>query len=136
MFAVPEKAALLKPGTHGCTLGGNPVCAAASLAVFETLAKDDLCGRAERLGRKAADRVRGFKNASKIKEVRGRGLFLGVEMATPDPSGVAAAALSRGVIVNVTVKNVLRICPALTITEYELDRGLGLLDETLSELKV
>jgi predicted acetylornithine/succinylornithine family transaminase len=136
MFAIPEKAALLKPGTHGCTLGGNPVCAAASLAVFETLAKEKLPERAERLGMKAMEQIRGFKNASKIKEVRGRGLFIGVEMNAADASSVAATALSRGVIVNVTVKNVLRICPALTITEGELERGLGLLDEALGELKV
>jgi predicted acetylornithine/succinylornithine family transaminase len=135
MFAVPEKAALLKPGTHGCTLGGNPVCAAAALAVFETIAKEDLTARAERLGKKATEQIRSFKNASKIKEVRGRGLFIGVEMNAADASSVAGAALSRGVIVNVTVKNVLRICPALTITEDELERGLGLLDETLGELK-
>jgi acetylornithine/succinyldiaminopimelate/putrescine aminotransferase len=108
------------------------VCAAASAAVFEVLAKEDLPGRAERLGKKAMEQIRGFKHAGKIKDVRGRGLFIGVEMATADASGVAAAALARGVVVNVTVKNVLRICPALTIGEDQLAQGLSLLDDALA----
>src|SRR5262249_12977617 len=75
MFAVPEKAALLKPGMHGCTLGGNPLCAAVSAAVFDVLEKDGLCDKATKLGEAAMQRIRGFKNAgTRIKDVRGKGL--------------------------------------------------------------
>jgi 4-aminobutyrate aminotransferase-like enzyme len=54
-------------------------------------------------------------------------------MTAADASAVAPAALARGVIVNVTVKNVLRVCPALTIGEDELDRGLDLLDAAIAD---
>jgi acetylornithine/succinyldiaminopimelate/putrescine aminotransferase len=131
MFAKPEKAALLKPGTHGCTLGGNPLCAAVSSAVFDVMEKEKLPERALKLGGKVMDRIRGIKNAGKVKEVRGSGLFIGVELAIPDGGPVVTAALSRGVIVNATAKNVLRLCPALTIEESVMERGLGILDEAL-----
>jgi len=132
MFAVPEKAALLKPGTHGCTLGGNPVCAAASAAVFEVMEKENLPARAEKLGHAAMERIRNFKPADRIREVRGKGLFIGVELAAADGSPIVAGALAKGVIVNATVKNVLRLCPALTIGEAELMRGLEVLEQAIA----
>src|SRR5262249_22001317 len=84
MFARPDKAALLKPGTHGCTLGGNPICAAAGAAMLETLEKENLAARAGKLGDLAVGKIRSFKNAAKIKEIRGKGLMLGLELAIPD----------------------------------------------------
>ena len=71
------------------------------------------------------------RGGARIKEVRGRGLFIGVELAIPDGGPVVQAALARGLILNATSKNVLRICPALTIGEKLLERGLDLLEEAL-----
>ena len=112
MFARPEKAALFRPGTHGCTLGGNPLCTAVSAVVFEVMEKERLPEKAAKLGEMAKQRIRGFKDASRrIKEVRGRGLFLGVELTAADGVPVVQAALAKGLIINATSKNVLRICP-------------------------
>ena len=132
MFARPEKAAFFKPGTHGCTLGGNPVCAAVSAAVLETLENDKLHDRAARLGTIVVGRIKGFKNAAtKIKQIRGKGLFLGVELAAADGAPVVQAALARGLIVNATQKNVLRIAPALTIDEPTLSKALDILEQAI-----
>ncbi|MCL2646316.1 MAG: aspartate aminotransferase family protein [Phycisphaerales bacterium] len=133
MFATPEKAALLKPGMHGCTLGGNPLCAAVAAAVFDVLDKDQLPAKATKLGEMAKTRIRGFKNAgSRIKDVRGHGLFIGVELTATDGTPVVMAALAKGLIVNATSKNVLRICPALTIEEQQLMRGLDILEQAIA----
>lgn len=134
MFAVTEKAAFFKPGTHGCTLGGNPICAAAGTVVLEVLEKENLSARAIALGAKVVRRVQEFKGAAaaKIKEVRGRGLMLGLELTTPDGSALVPAALARGLIINVTHKNIVRIAPALTIPEDLLMRGLDILEATLA----
>ena len=133
MFAEPGRAALLKPGTHGCTLGGNPICAAVGAAVLETVERENLCEAALRLGEIAAGRVRNFKNAGEtIKEVRGRGLMLGVELTAADGSPVVNRALESGLIINATRKNVLRLSPALTMTEQTLHRGLDLLERAIN----
>ena len=134
-MARPGLAELLKPGMHGCTLGGNPICAAAAAAVLEVLAREDLPGRAGTLGEKVVARVRGFKGAAagKIKEVRGKGLMLGIELSIADGGPVVQKMLARGVVINATQKNVLRLAPALTIPESVLERGLGILEEVLGE---
>ena len=134
MFAVPEKAAFFKPGTHGCTLGGNPICAAAAATVLEVMEKENLPARAAMLGEKVVRRVKEFKGAAsaKVKEVRGKGLMLGIELNVADGSGLVGAALARGLIINVTHKVVVRLAPALTVPEELLMRGLGILEETLA----
>jgi acetylornithine aminotransferase len=131
MFAVPQKAAFLKPGTHGCTLGGNPLCAAVATAVLETLEKDNLPGRAAAMGEIAGQRIRAFKNASRIKEIRGRGLMLGLELVVPDGAPVVQVAIAKGLMINATHKNVLRLAPALVMTEQTLHAALDLLDQAL-----
>ena len=131
MLAKPELSAMLKPGMHGCTLGGNPICAAAGATVLETIAKENLSARASQLGEIAVSRIRNFKNG-KVKDVRGRGLMLGIELTIPDGGPIVTAALAKGLIINATQKNVLRLAPALTIEEKELSAGLQLLDEVLS----
>lgn len=131
MFSRPERAAFLKPGTHGCTLGGNPICAAVGGKVLETIEKEGLAARAVALGELVVKRIAAFKSATKIKDVRGRGLMLGVELNLADGGPVVAGALARGLVINATHKVVLRIAPALTIPEESLNRGLDILDEAI-----
>ncbi len=132
MFAIPQRAALLKPGMHGCTLGGNPLCAAVAATVLETIEHEHLAQRAARLGDLAISQIKSFSSAAKIKNIRGRGLFLGIELVSPDGSAVVTGALARGVVVNVTQKNVLRICPALTIDEAAFIQALDSLDAAIA----
>lgn len=132
MFAKPHLAAFLKPGTHGCTLGGNPICAAVAAAVFDTLEKENLCQQAAEKGQKIRTALATFKNAAKIKQVRGAGLMLGIALHTPDASPVVQKALALGLVINATSKNVLRLAPALTIPTTDLDAALPLLDQALT----
>jgi acetylornithine aminotransferase len=132
MFARPELAALLKPGTHGCTLGGNPICAAAAATVLEVLHKDDLPARAAHLGTLAMQHIRAFKNAkARIRQVRGQGLMIGIELLAADGAPVVKKAFALGLIINATQKNVLRLSPALTLSESTLATGLELLEQSL-----
>jgi acetylornithine aminotransferase len=136
MFARPDRAAFFKPGTHGCTLGGNPICAAAGAAVLEVLEKENLSARAAALGAKITARIRAFAPpaAAKIKEIRGRGLMLGIELTQPDASALVPAALAKGLILNVTHKHVVRLAPALTIPEDLAMKGLDILETALAAL--
>jgi acetylornithine aminotransferase len=132
MFARPELAALLKPGTHGCTLGGNPICAAAAATVLEVLHKEELPARAAHLGTLAMQHIRAFKNAeARIKQVRGQGLMIGIELLAADGAPVVKKAFALGLIINATQKNVLRLSPALTLSESTLATGLELLEQSL-----
>ncbi|HVX87254.1 MAG TPA: acetylornithine/succinylornithine family transaminase [Phycisphaerae bacterium] len=132
MFAKPRLAALLKPGTHGCTLGGNPICAAIAAAVFDVLEQENLPAQAAQKGKRIVEALASFKNTGKIKQIRGTGLFLGVELHAPDAGPVVQAALAAGLIINATSKNVLRIAPALTIPAHDLEEALPRLDQALS----
>lgn len=133
ILAKPALAEFFKPGTHGCTLGGNPICAAVSTRVFEVLEREQLCARAVEQGAWAAETIKGFKS-SKIKEVRGKGLFIGIELALDDASKLVPAALARGLVLNVTHKHVVRLCPALNIPRQLLERGLEIFSQALAAL--
>lgn len=136
MFAEPGRAALLKPGMHGCTLGGNPICAAAAATVMEVIEKEDLSTRARSLGETAVAGIRAFspQAAGKIKEIRGQGLMLGIELTLADASTLPAAALAKGIVINVTHKNIIRLAPALTISEEILLQGLAILESVILAL--
>jgi acetylornithine/N-succinyldiaminopimelate aminotransferase len=134
IWAVPERASFFKPGTHGCTLGGNPICAAVSAEVFSVINRDNLLARAADGGKQIIHFLQSSRNASKIADIRGRGLFIGVQLGVPDATPLLHRCLEMGLVVNVTQKNVLRICPALTITEGQLQQGLELLDKALDKM--
>lgn len=134
ILAKPAFAEFFKPGTHGCTLGGNPICAAVAAKIFEVLETEKLCQRATEQGAWLVGALRGMKNSHKIKEIRGKGLFVGVELALADGSKLVPEALSRGLVINVTHKTVIRICPALNIPRNLLERGVEILDQVLATL--
>ncbi len=134
MWAKPELAKLLVPGKHGCTLGANPICMAVADAVYETIEKEGLLAHAAKLGDHAIMRLRGEKRlAGVVKDVRGRGLFLGLEL-TSEPKDLVQRGLDHGVVINLTQKNVVRIAPAINIPTAAWDEGLGRLVETLATL--
>jgi len=131
-FAKPEIAKLLVPGKHGCTLGANPICMNVSKTIFDVIERERLLDHASALGEHAIARLRNEpKLKDKVLEVRGRGLFLGIEMKA-EPEKVVERALERGVILNLTSKKVIRLAPPITITRAEWDQGLDLVVETLA----
>jgi acetylornithine/N-succinyldiaminopimelate aminotransferase len=134
MFAVPDVAKLFTPGKHGCTLGANPICMAASKTVFDVITRDKLCDHAAVLGEHAIARLKNENSiAAKITGVRGKGLFLGIQLKS-DGGKIVENALHKGLILNLTAGKVVRLAPSLAISKENFDRGLDLVIQTIAEL--
>jgi predicted acetylornithine/succinylornithine family transaminase len=133
MYARPELAQLLVPGKHGSTLGGNAICMAVSRTIFDVIERDGLVTNAAVLGEHATARLKNEKRlAAKIAGIRGRGLFLGIELKQP-PEKLVDRALERGIIINLTAKTVIRLAPPINIDKALWDQGLDALIALLSE---
>jgi acetylornithine/N-succinyldiaminopimelate aminotransferase len=131
MYAKPELAKLMVPGTHGCTLGGNPICMAVAAKVFDVIEREKRVEHAAALGALAFGRLRGeTRIQGKVKEVRGHGLMLGIHLAKP-PEKMVEKALETGLSINVTAKDVIRLAPAINIDRElwmaGLDQLVGLI---------
>ena len=109
---------LLHPGKHGTTFGGNPVCAAAALAVLRTIAADDLISHADSLGKIIAHSIEALEHPL-VSHVRGSGLLLGVVLTAAVAPAVEAAARDAGFLLNAAQPDVLRLAPPLIITEEQ-----------------
>lgn len=119
-LAVGPAAQLLTPGLHGSTFGGNPICAAAALAVLRVLAEQDLVRRAGVLGKTLRQSIESLGHPL-IDHVRGRGLLCGMVLSAPAGKEVEAAARAAGFLVNAAAPNVIRLAPPLIITEHQID---------------
>jgi len=140
--STPEIWAALEanPLIHSSTLGGNPLACAAGLAAIREITRLNLPARAAALGEVALSRLRELqqRHPDIISEVRGRGLFIGVQFTDSDIAGLVIAGLAqRRVIAAYTLNNpcVIRIEPALTIAEDQLARGLDALAESVEQTK-
>ncbi len=116
-------ARLFGPGSHGSTFGGNPVSCAAALAVLDAIESDSLLVRAgslhERLSAELVDRSHGL-----VESVRGRGLLLAAVLAAPVSGELEREARAQGLIVNAVAPDAVRLAPALTITDADVDDAL------------
>lgn len=114
-------AGTLKPGTHASTFGGNPLAARAALAVIETLERGNYAQRAAVLGTRLLEGLkRGLTDVTGIKDIRGLGLMLAVELDRPCKD-IMQLALDQRLLVNVTAENVVRLLPPLILTDTEAD---------------
>jgi acetylornithine/N-succinyldiaminopimelate aminotransferase len=109
------------PGSHGSTFGGNPISAAAALAVLDTITAEDLFTNATERGEQFRD---GLGPLEGVVEVRGAGLLLGVVLGDPIAKGVEAAARAAGVLVNAAAPDVVRLAPPLNLTADEAAHGV------------
>ena len=119
-LAVGPAAQLLTPGLHGSTFGGNPICAAAALAVLRVLTGEDLVRRAGVLGKTLHQSIESLHHPL-IDHVRGRGLLCGVVLTAPTAKEIEAAARAAGFLVNAAAPDVVRLAPPLIITEHQID---------------
>jgi ornithine--oxo-acid transaminase len=126
---------VFQPGDHGSTFGGNALAAAVGLAALDLLVEEGLAERAADLGAWFAKRLQGIRSPL-IREVRGRGLMLGLELDTHwcDGRQVAEALLIAGVLTKETHSNVIRLAPPLTVTRAELKWAAERIEETLTRL--
>ncbi|OBK39787.1 acetylornithine aminotransferase [Mycobacterium sp. 1245111.1] len=134
-LATGRAAQLLTPGLHGSTFGGNPVCAAAALAVLRVIADGDLVRRSGALGKRLHQNIESLQHPL-IDHVRGRGLLCGIVLTTPVAQRVEAAARSAGFLVNAAAPDVVRLAPPLTITEHQLDTFVTALPGILDTAEV
>jgi len=119
VLASKEILGLFRPGDHGSTFGGNPLGAAIGRASLRVIMDEDLIGRSRELGDYFRGRLERIESQH-IKEVRGKGLFIGVELNTP-ARRFAEALRDRGILAKETHKYVLRFAPPLVITKDEID---------------
>ena len=116
-------------GVHGSTFGGNPLACAVALATLEIIEREALPERAARLGEYAVQRIRAFQTPL-IREVRGRGLLIGIEL-TRRVQPYLEALCEQGILALPAGPTVLRLLPPLVITEEQLDRVLTILEQIL-----
>ncbi|WP_026198145.1 acetylornithine transaminase [Sciscionella marina] len=109
---------LFTPGTHGTTFGGNPVCAAAGLAVLDTIAAEGLCEHAEVLGKHLASGIEALGH-DRVRGVRGLGLLLGIGLTGPIAKQVSGAAQRAGYLVNAVAPDTIRLAPPLVLSEEQ-----------------
>jgi acetylornithine/succinyldiaminopimelate/putrescine aminotransferase len=131
MLARREIAPSLRPGMHAATFGGNPIAAAAGIATIETIERDGLLDRAVALGEAFRRRFEPLvAELPYVAEVRIRGVMIGIEL-TCDGTPVVGQCLERGLLVNCTQGCVIRLLPALTLTDEELEQGCDILEGVL-----
>ncbi len=132
-IASEEVAASFGPGSHGSTFGANPVAAAASAAVFETIEKENLLSHVQSIGAYLRDQLLALKEdyPGLIKDLRGLGLMLGMEV-TCGAAAVVNACFESGVIVLNAGPDVVRFLPPFLITEKDVDFLVETLKKSLN----
>jgi len=128
-WARAEVAALLGPGTHATTFGGQPLACAAALAVLEVMEAEDVCARAVAAGARLRARLEALEG---VRGVRGLGLLLAAELDGGDAATVVGRALEAGLLVNAVTPSALRLAPPLLVTDEEIDEACGRLAAALA----
>ena len=112
---------VFKPGNHGSTFGGNPLACAAALATLDIIATENLMANAAAMGGLICDGMRAkLAGVSGVREIRGRGLLIGIELDFPCGE-LVMSGLDAGLLINVTDDNVVRLLPPLTIKRDEAE---------------
>ena len=125
-------ATAFQPGHHASTFGGNPLACAAALATLRVIEEERLVQQAARMGSYLQQRLRELgRRTGRVREVRGLGLMVAVELEQLAAAEVAAACLQRGLLVNAVGERALRLLPPLVITEGEVDRAVAILEEAV-----
>ena len=133
LLAREHIASVFVPGTHASTFGGNPLGMAAGIAVMETLLEKGTLEHCRAMGNYLRSGLETLKKDHEtIREVRGKGLMVGMELSGPGDDAVLRA-MQKGLLINCTGGNVLRFVPPFVITEADVDRAVEILDEVLKE---
>ena len=129
-----EIADTLQPGMHASTFGGSPLVCKASLGVFKAIQKDKMLQNVAEMSPYIFEKLEGLKRKYKvIKEVRGLGLMIGMELHIKGKEVVQRCA-SNGLLINCTHDTVLRLMPALNVTKRQIDFAVRVLERVLKEI--
>ena len=123
---------VFNPGDHGSTFGGNPLGAAIAVESLKVLTEENMIQNSFELGKYFREKLRAV-NSKHVKEVRGKGLFIGVELV-PEAKGArrfCEALQSKGILAKETHENVIRFAPPLIITKEEIDWAMERIEEVL-----
>ena len=122
---------VFNPGSHGSTFGGNPLACAVSIAALDVLVEENLAEKSLELGNYLQEQLRKINNPI-IKEVRGKGLFIGMEL-TESARPYCEALMDEGLLCKETHENVIRFAPPLVITKEEIDWALEKINNVLNK---
>lgn len=124
---------ILEKGDHGSTFGGNHLACAVAYETFRVIHTRDLLNHSMNISNFTFDRLKFIQSKNPlIKEVRGRGLHIGIVLTVPSRP-IAEACLKQGLIINATAGNVLRVMPPINISQDKMEEGLGILEKVLGE---
>ena len=117
-----EAATLFKPGSHGSTFGGNLLACTAALTTIDIIQSEDLCKNAAEIGSHIQTSLRrALAETPGVREVRGKGMMIGIELDRPC-GDLVKTALEAGLLINVTADNVVRLVPPLVMSRAEADQ--------------
>jgi predicted acetylornithine/succinylornithine family transaminase len=134
LLAKREIAPSLRPGMHAATFGGNPIAARAGIATLEAIEQDSLLAHAKRLGELFRRRLDTLKeDCDLVREVRVAGVMIGIELAM-EGAAVVKECLQRKLLVNCTSGTVIRLLPAMNLTEEQAEEGLDILCDVIANL--
>jgi len=122
---------ILQPGNHGSTFGGNPLACAAGVAVFQAIHEENLLANAVAMGVYFRQKLEELKTQSPlIREVRGLGLMLGVELTKPGAE-IVDKCRAQKLLINCTHQTVLRLMPAINVTKEQIDQAVAIIGNAL-----
>jgi len=132
MIALGKAADLFQPGDHGSTFGGNPVTTAAGLAAIEFIESKNVLNKVEKQG---AHLMQELALIPGVKEVRGAGLLLGIELESLKAAAIAEAMRDAGVLVNAANPTTIRIAPALIVTDSQINKFISIFRKVITDAK-
>jgi acetylornithine/N-succinyldiaminopimelate aminotransferase len=134
VVAGPKAAHIFQPGNHGSTFGGNPLAMRAGLETIRIMEEDGLLANAVKVGEHLrATLSHALEGEAGLKEIRGRGLMLGIELKVPCGEILSRAA-EKGLLLSVTADTVIRMVPSLTMTTAEADEVVAILVPLIKQL--
>lgn len=129
-------AGVLTPGTHASTFGGSPVISAAAMGVFDALKKGGLLKNANIMSKYFEKCLNKMKSENAIiKKIKVLGLMIGIEMDMEDANVIYMNCLKKGLLINCTQKNILRIMPPACVTKKEIDAAIAILKGVIASVK-
>ncbi|MDP8230878.1 MAG: aspartate aminotransferase family protein [Candidatus Gorgyraea atricola] len=131
LVASKKYADVLKPGMHASTFGGSPIACSAALGVFEAIKREKLLKNTQEMGKYLVEKLNELKKKkSIIKEIRGKGLMIGMELKI-EGAAIVEACFKEKLLINCAHGNVLRLMPGIIVTKKQIDKAIEILDKVM-----